>query len=227
MEGRLPRASRIVIPDVPHHVVQRGNRRQPIFFSEEDRSRYVDWLAEGCQRFATRCLAWCLMDNHVHLILVPSTPDGLRGPIASAATRLSQRVNLMQQTSGHLFQGRYASYAMDEAHLMAALRYVENNPVKAGLVAAAEQWRWSSAAAHVARRADRLVDGMEFADAVPNWRAMLARGLEAAEEEERAPIEQALLSGQPLGTPAWLATHADRLDGRAMPGRRGRPAKIK
>lgn len=221
----MPRASRIVIPGVPHHVVQRGNRRQPIFFSDADRSRYVDWLAEGCQRFATQCLAWCLMDNHVHLILVPSTPDGLRGPIASAATRLSQRINLMQQTSGHLFQGRYASYAMDEAHLMVALRYVENNPVAAGRVAAAEQWPWSSAAAHVARRPDRLVGGMEFADAIPNWRAMLARGLEGA-EEEAASIEQALLSGRPRATPAWLAAHADRLGDRATPRRRGRPRKI-
>lgn len=222
----MPRASRIVIPGVPHHVVQRGNRSQPIFFSDADRSRYVDWLAEGCRRFATRCLAWCLMDNHIHLILVPSTPDGLRGPIASAATRLSQRVNLMQQTSGHLFQGRYASYPMDEAHLMVALRYVENNPVKAGLVVTAEQWPWSSAAAHVARRADRLVGGMEFADAIPHWGAMLARGLEAAEEEADS-IEQALQSGRPRAALAWLAAYADHLGDQAAPRRRGRPPKIK
>ncbi|MBO9698139.1 MAG: transposase [Sphingopyxis sp.] len=221
----MPRSSRIVIPDVPHHVVQRGNRRQPIFFSEEDRSSYIDWLAEGCRRFATRCLAWCLMDNHVHLILVPSTTDGLRGPVASAATRLSQRVNRMQQTSGHLFQGRYASYAMDDAHLMVALRYVENNPVKAGLVDAAEQWTWSSAAAHVARRPDRLVSGTEFAAAIPNWRAMLAKGLEAAEDDAEA-VEAALLSGRPRAAPAWLAGHAGDIGGRMALRRRGRPPKI-
>lgn len=222
----MPRSSRIVIPGVPHHVVQRGNRRQPIFFSDADRSRYVDWLAEGCQRFATTCLAWCLMDNHIHLILVPSTVDGLRGPIASASTRLSQRINLMQQTSGHLFQGRYASYAMDEAHLMVALRYVENNPVRAGLVDTAEQWAWSSAAAHVARRPDRLVSGKEFAETVPNWHAMLARGLEAAEEEGQA-VEAALLSGRPRAAPAWLSTHASHIGDRLALRQRGRPAKIK
>ncbi len=222
----MPRASRIVIPGVPHHVVQRGNRRQPIFFSDADRSRYIDWLAEGCQRFATTCLAWCLMDNHVHLVLVPSTVDGLRGPIASAATRLSQRVNLLQQTSGHLFQGRYASYAMDEAHLMVALRYVENNPVKAGLVKAAEQWAWSSAAAHVARRPDRLVSGTEFADVVTNWRAMLADGLEAAEDEAQG-IEKALLTGRPQADTAWLAANAEHIGDRVAPRPRGRPFKIK
>lgn len=220
----MPRASRIVIPSVPHHVVQRGNRRQPIFFSEADRSRYIDWLAEGCQRFATTCLAWCLMDNHVHLILVPSTTDGLRGPIASAATRLSQRINLMQQTSGHLFQGRYASYAMDEAHLMVAVRYVENNPVKAGLVKAAEQWAWSSAAAHVARRPDRLVSGAEFADVVTNWRAMLADGLEAAEDDAQG-IEKALLTGRPQADTAWLAAHAEHIGDRVAQRPRGRPFK--
>ena len=222
----MPRTSRIVIPGVPHHVVQRGNRRQPIFFSVADRDRYVDWLAEGCRRFATTCLGWCLMNNHVHLILVPSTADGLRGPIASAATRLSQRINLSQQTSGHLFQGRYASYAMDEAHLMIALRYIENNPVKAGLVDAAERWAWSSAAAHVARRPDRLVSGREFAEAVPNWRAMLARGLEAAEDEDLV-VETALLSGRPRAGPAWLAAHASHIGDRATPGRRGRPPQTK
>lgn len=220
----MPRSSRIVIPGVPHHVIQRGNRRQPIFFSDADRGRYVDWLAEGCQRFATTCLAWCLMDNHIHLILVPSTVDGLRGPIASASTRLSQRINLSQQTSGHLFQGRYASYAMDEAHLMAALRYVENNPVRAGVVDAAEQWAWSSAAAHVARRPDRLVSGREFAETIPNWRAMLASGLEAAEAEGQA-VEAALLSGRPRAAPAWLAAHASHIGDRVAPRRRGRPSK--
>ena len=223
----MPRSSRIVIPGVPHHVVQRGNRRQPIFFSDADRSRYVDWLADGCQRFGTTCLAWCLMDNHVHLVLTPSTADGLRGPIASAATRLSQRVNLMQQTSGHLFQGRYRSYAMDDAHLMVALRYVENNPVSAGLVQAAEEWRWSSAAAHVARRPDLLVSGMELADIVPNWRAMLASGLEAAEEPLADSIEQALQSGRPRAGPTWLAAHAGQIGDHVEPKRRGRPFKIK
>ena len=222
----MPRSSRIVIPGVPHHVVQRGNRSQPIFFSDADRDRYVDWLAEGCQRFATICLAWCLMDNHIHLILVPSTVDGLRGPIASAATRLSQRINLIQQTNGHLFQGRYASYAMDEAHLMVALRYVENNPVRAGLVDAAEQWAWSSAAAHVARRPDRLVSGKGFAETIPNWRAMLAHGLEAAEGEEQG-VEAALLSGRPRAAPAWLSAHAGHIGDRLALRRRGRPPKIK
>lgn len=209
----MPRISRLVVPGIAHHVIQRGNRQQAIFFSDADRKAYVALLAEACARHATTCLAWCLMDNHVHLILVPTNPDGLRAPLASVHTAYSQRVNRMQQVTGHLFQGRFASYAMDDAHLMVAARYVENNPVAAGLAARAEDWRWSSARAHVGRGVDRFTDVDALGRHVPNWRAMLARGLEAGEEDAR--VEQALRSGRPLGAVAGAPTVA----------RRGRPPR--
>ena len=214
----MPRAGRIVVPGLAHHVIQRGNRKQAIFFDDADRRTYVSMLAEACARHATACLAWCLMDNHVHLILVPADADGLRGVIASVHTRYSQHVNRKQELSGHLFQGRFASYAMDDAHLMAAVRYVENNPVAAGLVRSAEGWRWSSARAHVGRGTDGLTDVDALGKHVPNWRAMLARGLEAGEEDEA--VERGLRSGRPIGDAAWLESvgHAPR-----PPGRRGRP----
>jgi len=156
--GRMPRVGRIVIPGLAHHVVHRGNRRQAIFFSDADRRAYLDMLADACALTATRCLAWCLMDNHVHLVLVPEGLDGLRATIARAHTRYAQRINRAQAASGHLFEGRYASYAMDDAHLMVAVRYIENNPVAAGLARRAEDWRWSSARAHVLGRNDGLTD---------------------------------------------------------------------
>lgn len=210
----MPRAPRLVIPDAPHHVVQRGNRRQRIFFSDADRRAYVRLLGEACVLHSTRCLAWCLMDNHIHLILVPATEDGLRAPLSSVHTAYAQRINAKQELVGHLFQGRFASYAMDDAHLMVAARYVENNPVAAGLAASAEEWPWSSARAHVGKRADGLTDVEALGQHVSNWRAMLARGVEAAEEDER--IEQALRSGRPLGRVGG-GVHA--------PARRGRPPK--
>ena len=117
----MPRSARIVVPGLAHHVVRRGNRRQPIFFDDADRHAYL----------TARARAWCLMDNHVHLILVPSHSDDLRAALASVHTSYSQRVNRALQASGHLFQGRFASYPMDDAHLMAAVRHVENNPVAA------------------------------------------------------------------------------------------------
>jgi putative transposase len=193
----MPRAARFVVPGLPHHVTQRGNRQQPIFFSDADRTRYLEMLAEGCGRHGTRCLAWCLMDNHVHLILTPSSFDGLRATIASTHTRYAQRINYGQGVGGHLFQGRFASYPMDDAHLMVAVRYVENNPVKAGLCRTAEELRWSSARAHVTGVEDGLTDVVAIGQHVRNWRAYLADGLEAADRDEA--IEAALLSGRPLG----------------------------
>jgi putative transposase len=213
----MPRSARIVVPDLPHHITQRGNRRQPIFFSDQDRRRYLDMLAAACTVHATKCLAWCLMENHVHLILVPATLDGLRATLASAHTRYAQRVNYGQGASGHLFQGRYSSYPMDESHLMVAVRYVENNPVKAGLVAQAEDWRWSSARAHILGGSDGLTDVDAIGRHVPNWRAYLQEGLEAADRDEA--MEAAIRSGRPMGRAAWVARVAP------PPSPRGRPGK--
>lgn len=202
----MPRTARIVVPDVPHHIVQRGNRQAAIFFSDADRRRYVDMLADACSANAVRCLAWCLMDNHVHLILVPPTADALRATLSSTHTRYAQRVNRQQQLTGHLFQGRYASYAMDDAHLMVAVRYVENNPVKAGLVGAAGDWRWSSARAHLDGIDDGLTNVAAIGQHIANWRAYLADGLEAAERDEA--VEAAMRSGRPLGRATWVTQHA-------------------
>ena len=138
------------------------------------------------------------MDNHIHLILVPSTTEALRATLASVHTRYSQRINRIKGTSGHVFQGRYASFPMDDAYLMAAIRYVENNPVDAGLVKTASDWKWSSARSHLGLAQDRLTDIAALAQHVPNWRAMLEQGLEAAGWNET--IERAMRSGQPLGT---------------------------
>ena len=127
--ARLPR---IVIPGAAHHVTQRGNRRLPVFFGDEDRRAYLRLLTAAMAGSGTRCLAWCLMDNHVHLILVPETEDALRATLGETHRRYTRRVNFREGWRGHLFQGRFASYPMDDAHLIAAVRYVENNPVAAG-----------------------------------------------------------------------------------------------
>lgn len=219
----MPRPARMVFPGIAHHVVQRGNRKQALFFDDADRRAYLQLLAAGCAKVETRCLAWCLMDNHVHLILVPATADGLRGPLASVHTAYSQRINRALGLSGHLFQGRFASYAMDDAHLMAAARYVENNPVAAGLVRRAESWPWSSARAHVERRPDGLTDIEALGVHVPDWGAMLARGLEAGDEDER--IARAMRSGRPVGAGDWLARLTERHALSPLAPRRGRPRR--
>lgn len=227
----MARLSRIVIPAVPHHVTQRGNRRLPIFFSDEDRSAYLSLVAEACAAQGTACLGWCLMDNHVHLILVPRTEDGLRATLGEAHRRYSRRINFREGWRGYLFQGRFASYPMDDAHLMTAIRYVENNPVAAGMAARAEDWRWSSARSHVAgRRAkdDPLTDVAALGRHVANWRALLRMGLEAMDDPAAVEaIEARIRTGRPLASPEWIAAAEAAMKRKMGPQKRGPKPKGK
>lgn len=154
----MPRPARQVLPGIPHHVTQRGNDRRRVFFDDDDNSLYLSLLRHYCRKSATVVWAWCLMPNHVHLILVPATEDGLRATLAPVHTRYAVGVNRRHDGCGHLWQGRFASVPMDEAHLHACLRYVELNPVRAGLVERPEAWPWSSARAHLGLARDRLTD---------------------------------------------------------------------
>ena len=169
------------------------------------------------------------MENHIHLILVPSDADGLRAALGEAHRRYTRAVNQREGWTGYLFQGRFASYPMDVAHMMAALRYVERNPVAAGLVSAAADWPWSSARSHIAGRRqsdDPLTDLTALSEVVPNWRAMLDLGLEASELEGEGlavaeAIEQRLRTGRPLGTTEWIAERESELGRGLLPARRG------
>lgn len=221
----MARLARIVIPQVPHHVTQRGNRRLPVFFGDADRAAYLSLLAEACAAQRTVCLAWCLMDNHLHLILTPQTADGLRATLGEAHRRYSRRINFREGWRGFLFQGRFASYPMDDAHLIAAVRYVENNPVAAGMVARAQDWRWSSARSHVAgKRAadDPLTDVAALGRHVRNWRAYLKLGAEAMDDPATvAAIEARIRTGRPLASPEWIAAAEAAIERKLGPQRRG------
>lgn len=189
----MPRAARVVIPGLAHHVVQRGNRRQRVFYTHGDCRNYVRMLADACEANDVRCFAWCLMPNHVHLILEPGNADGLRAVMSSVNTRFAQRINRREGCNGHLFQDRFRSYPMDEAHLLVAARYVENNPVKAGMVARPADWRWSSARAHLGIEPDRLTAVESLGAHIGNWEAYLRDGIEASDRDEG--IERALRRG--------------------------------
>jgi len=120
------------------------------FFCDEDYQEYLALLVHWCGEFDVRIWSYCLMPNHVHLILVPSTADGLAGAVSEIHRRYTRMINFREGWRGHLWQGRFASFVMSEQHLMGAVRYVERNPVKAGLVERSEDWPWSSAAVHCA-----------------------------------------------------------------------------
>ncbi len=136
--ARLPR---VVAPGVPHHVTQRGNRGQQTFFEADDFRLYLELMAEWCAARGVEIWAYCLMPNHVHLIAVPETEDALRRAIGEAHRRYTQAVNRRQGWTGHLWQGRFASFAMDEPNLLTAARHVELNPVRARLTVGAGDYR--------------------------------------------------------------------------------------
>jgi putative transposase len=174
----------LVLPGIPHHVTQRGNRRQPTFLCEADYALYLGLLRHWCRKTGTAVWAWCLMPNHVHLMLVPAQEDGLRAVLAPIHTRYTWAVNQREGWRGHLWQGRFASFPMNDAHVHACLRYVELNPVRACLVARPEEWRWSSAQTHLGGAPDGITDMAPGRERIDDWRAFLDTGL--AEEDHKA-----------------------------------------
>ncbi len=218
----MARIARYVVPDLPHHVTQRGNRREPVFFGDDDYRLYRDLLREACDKAGVAVWAYCLMPNHVHLILTPTTADGLARALGKAHRRYSAYVNARLRVTGHLFQSRFGSVAMDERHLMAAARYVALNPVRAGLVERAEDWPWSSVRAHLAERSDGLAD-------VGPLLSRVARFADLLEEEPEAEAVAALRAaegiGRPLGSAAFLDRLAEETGRDPRPGKRGRKPK--
>ena len=213
--ARLPRA---VAPGAPHHVLQRGNRGQKIFVSDEDYKEYLELLAAGCAAAGTSLVAYCLLPTQVHLVLTPRDDDGLRGALGEAHRRFTRAVNLRRSREGGLFRGRFASFPMDAASLSLCARYVEQAPVRVRLVAKARDWRWSSARTHLQGKADGLIDLKPFDD-IGDWRTALAQPLTPAELKTVAACER---TGRPLGPPAFVARLEKRL-GRTLARQRPGP----
>lgn len=175
--ARLPR---VVIPGIPHHVTQRGNGRQRTFFEDADYALYLDLLADAAGRARTSVWAYCLMPNHVHIVLTPSDEDGLRSTLCDLHRRYTGYVNARRRTTGHLWQGRFGSVAMDEPHFVTALRYIALNPVRAGLVKHADDWPWSSTRALLAGRDDRVVSVAPALERVGDFAAFLGEDFDEA-----------------------------------------------
>ena len=205
----MARLARVVAAGVPHHVVQRGNRRQQVFFSDDDYATYLELVAEGCREAGVEVWAYCLMPNHVHLILRPKDEDGLRAALGEAHRRYTRHVNFREGWRGYLWQGRFASFPMDEPYLMACARYVETNPVRAKLVRRARDWRWSSARAHLAGRDDGLVTVAPLLALVSDWSGYLsAKQGEGADDA----LRRSERTGRPLGSAAFIRRLERKLD---------------
>jgi putative transposase len=221
----MARLARVVIPGHPHLVTQRGNGRARSFFDDADYALYRDLLAENCRAAEVEVWAWCLMPNHVHLILVPSDPDGLRRALARVHRRYAGVIQARRRRSGHFWQGRFGAVAMDETYLAAALRYVALNPVRARLVERAQDWRWASTRAQLRGRDDGITEFAPVKKRFPDFAGLLTS---EPENDLFDRLRAAESIGRPLGDDRFLA-RLERRTGRTLkPGKRGpKPAEPK
>ena len=219
--ARLPR---VVAVHVPHHVTQRGNARQVILDNDADRTTYLELLIQHCELYHLSLLGYCLMSNHVHLIAVPRTVQALAQSLKHTHGRYAAYWNARQSSSGHVWQGRFYSCPLGDSHLWTALRYVELNPVRAGMVETASQWKWSSAAAHCGATAPPWLDLELWRTRwTPQaWSDYLAAGESC---RELAALRQFTHTGRPLGTAEFIATLEQSTLRLLSPRRRGRRAK--
>jgi len=214
----MPRIARIIAPGIPHHVTQRGNRRLQTFFCNSDYLAYIDLMAQSCSDCHVEVWAYCLMPNHSHLIVLPKSEDGLRRAVGEAHRLYTRMVNFREDWRGHLWQGRFASFPLEGTHLLAAARYVELNPIRARLVSGPADWRWSSAAAHMAGRDDRLVKVAPLLDLVQNWSDFL---LSSCTEAELDTIRRQERTGRPYGDDSFVEKLESLLHRQIKPKKRG------
>jgi len=200
----MARLARAVAPGMPHHVTQRGNRRQRTFFNDEDYQTYLKLMSEWCMKYQVAVWAYCLMPNHIHLIAVPETKDGLNLAVGEAHRRYTRQINFREGWRGHLWQGRFSSFIMDEKYLLACTRYVELNPVRTGLAKKPEDWKWSSASSHIKAEDDILVETKPLLKIVDKpWKQFLNSDVPALEMELFRKHEQ---TGRPLEEGFFIAS---------------------
>jgi putative transposase len=227
----MPRIARVVVPDALHHVTQRGNNRQDVYLTDGDREFYLGLLRQRSRRHGLEVLGYCLMTNHVHLLVRPQTAESLALTLGRTHFIYAQRFNAEHSRSGHLWQARFYSCPAEDGALFTIMRYVEQNPVRAGIVGRAWEYPWSSAAAHVGESKDEskgsgLVDTASWAAQIgpDDWR----RALQEAEDPIRvAEIRRRTLIGRPFGSSEFINEVEGRLDRQLMCRPAGRPRKTR
>ena len=231
----MPRKPRFDLPGLPVHVVQRGNNRQPVFFEDADRLAYLTWLAEAATRYRCAVHAYVLMTNHIHLLTTPAQAGAVGRMMQYVGRRYVPYVNRVHGRTGTLWEGRYRACLIHaDGYLLICHRYIELNPVAAGIVAGPGDYRWSSYGANAQGVKDPLVTPHPLYQALGTrpatrrraYRALFAQALPA---EDLEALGHALQSGTPLGDDAFRADIEARLHrsvGHARPGRPRKPAAV-
>jgi putative transposase len=229
----MPRRARLAWPNVPLHIIQRGNNRQACFYADEDYHFYLDWLREHAEKTGCRVHAYVLMTNHVHLLMSAERPDATGALMKALGQRYVQYVNRTYRRSGTLWEGRYRScLTQEETYLLACQRYIELNPVRAAMVAHPAEYRWSSYRANARGEADALLKphplyeslGSDAASRQAAYRELFRYELEPGLVDE---IRRATNGNYALGNAGFAAQVTATLGRRAVPGQSGRPRKIR
>jgi len=219
----MPRISRAVATDLPHHVTQRGNYQQSVFEDNNDFRQYLQWLRDYTRRYSLKIWAYCLMNNHVHFVCVPTREDSLARTFNALHMRYSQYFNRKEKAKGHLWQGRFYSCILDESHLFAAIRYVENNPVRAGVVDSPDEYRWSSVRGHINRDSDPILSrDCPLVKEIRDWLEYLK------EEDDKVMVDKIRSStrtGRPCGDDGFMSRMEGLLGRQLKALSRGRPFK--
>jgi putative transposase len=220
----MPRIARSVAVDYPHHITQRGNKRTAVFFDDEDHWFYINTLKRYCQKYKLEIWAYCLMGNHVHLLAVPREDTSLARGIGLTNMVYTQYLNRKLGNSGRVWQNRFYSCAVEkDRYLWSVARYIERNPVKAGILEKAEEYRWSSARAHLLSLTDQLLNGEQWlTEAERNhYKAFF----EEDSEEVEKTIRQRTSNGRPLGGDEFIYFLECKYGQKLKVGSKGRPMK--
>ncbi len=222
----MPRIARIVVPDYPHHITQRGNYRQDVFRDDADRRHYLTLIVDYSRKFNLTIFSYCLMDNHVHFIAMPHSEDALADTFQIVHTRYSQYFNKKLKAAGHLWQGRFYSCVLDERHLTAAARYVERNPVRAKIVNKPTNYIWSSAKNHSNISKNDIIDTSALFKYIEvkqdQWQAFISEGDDA---NDISAIRKYTMTGRPLGSSSFIHKLEKKFNERLHALPVGRPKK--
>ncbi|OGW77137.1 MAG: hypothetical protein A3I73_02970 [Omnitrophica bacterium RIFCSPLOWO2_02_FULL_45_16] len=202
----MPRIARLVVPDHPHHITQRGNYRQEIFKDDADRKQYLEFISYYSKKYHLEILSYCIMSNHVHFIATPKKEDSLALVFRTAHTRYSQYFNKKINAYGHLWQGRFYSCVLDEQHLLAAARYIERNPVRIKIVKKPTDYIWSSARSHAGISHSDIINTSPLFKYIEikqgsEWKDFI---YESDEPDEIAVIRRYTMTGRPLGGASFV-----------------------